>query len=145
MGLSITDVDASMGYLRIAKTYALEHGWEDRCTFIHGDFAEMADDIAPHHFVTLDKVVCCYPDYQKLLTEATQRTTEILALTFPMGGPVAQFITTLSGIYLSLTRNPFRSYIHAPQSIQNFIIGKGFELLYKSRSFPWHVHVYRKV
>jgi hypothetical protein len=61
-----------------------------------------------------------------------------------MGGVVAQVISQISGIYLALRGNQFRSFVHDPRAIRKFIESQGFELRYKGKSFPWHVQAYQR-
>src|SRR5829696_1265069 len=55
-------VDASEAYIRTARAEAERRGYGDRTTGRIGDFVELAASIEPADVVTLDRVVCCYPD-----------------------------------------------------------------------------------
>ena len=78
-----THVDASAAYLRAAEAEAARRGHADRVTFLHADFTDVASEIPPADIVTLDRVVCCYPDFHSLLTAAASRSRRLLALTYP--------------------------------------------------------------
>lgn len=144
MGARTTDVDAAGAYLQVAKEYAADHNWEDKCTFIQGDFSEVGEGIDVHDFVTLDRVICCYPDYISLLKMAMEKCGSVLALSYPMSGSLAQVVSELTGVYLYLKRNPFRTYVHPSAAVESFITNHGFKLRSKSLSFPWHVQVYER-
>ena len=59
---SATLVEASPAYLDVARA-EIELRYESRPTrFLHGDFATIADTVTDADVVTLDRVVCCYPD-----------------------------------------------------------------------------------
>jgi 2-polyprenyl-3-methyl-5-hydroxy-6-metoxy-1,4-benzoquinol methylase len=62
-----THVDASSAYLKEAKAEAARRGHAERVHFIHADFTDVASEIPPADVVTLDRVVCCYPDFRRLL------------------------------------------------------------------------------
>lgn len=143
-GKATIDVDASQGYLNVAKSYAKENYILDKTQFYHGDFIDVADEIDSCDFVTLDKVVCCYPDYKSLLSLALQKCDRAIALSFPFGGPISKGVALVMKLYLYIKRNPFRSFIHAPEEIEKFILSSGFEIAKKSTSFPWHVRVYKR-
>ena len=61
------DVDASKSYIHAAREEATRRGIADRVSFQHGNFVDLAAQITPADIVTLDRVVCCYPDMEKLV------------------------------------------------------------------------------
>lgn len=67
-----THVDASSAYLKVATEEARRRGHGERVRFIHADFTDVADDLPKADVVTLDRVVCCYPDYRGLLQAAAR-------------------------------------------------------------------------
>src|SRR5512147_1748560 len=60
----VTDVDASSAYLNAAKEEAERRGYAESANFRHGNFVDLATNIAPADIVTLDRVICCYNDMQ---------------------------------------------------------------------------------
>lgn len=140
-----TDVDASSSYLKVAADYSSQNGWQNRSNFFHGDFVETNQTFESYDFVTLDKVVCCYPEYQSLLLKAASHCNDTLALTFPVRNLISRFLILLSGLYFYLKNNPFRTYIHRPSEIRELIRSCGFEPIYADVAFPWHVQIYRRV
>jgi len=144
-GAHTTDVDASTGYLEVAKSYAIEHGFAEKTTFLHGDLTEKAKELTMYDYVTLDKVVCCYPDYVSLLNQVLDRCNTSIALTFPLEGPISKIFAFFENVYFTLKKIHFQTYIHSPADIEKFIRSKGFEPIQKKVSFPWHVQVYSKI
>ncbi len=139
------DVDASSGYLKIAKEYATEKGWEEQSEFVQADFNDVSEPSDTFDFVTLDKVICCYPDFAKLLGNATQSSNHRIGLSLPMSGRIAQLVSKLGSIYMYLKKNPFRSYAHDEEDVHAFILDQGFQRVSSSMSFPWRVWVYERV
>lgn len=139
-----TDIDASRSYLTVATDYSTDKGWQHQSHFIFGDFVQMEQKIESHDFVTLDKVICCYPEYQSLLGKATRLCNETLALTFPVRNLISRSIIWMGGLYFYFKNNPFRTYIHSPEKIGEIIQSNGFEPVYLGKSFPWHVQIYRR-
>ncbi len=144
-GKSTIDVDASNGYQHVAKTYAKELGFEEKAKYVFGDFVDQSAAIDEVDFVTMDKVLCCYPDYEGLLKQALLKCKKSILISYPLGGMISEFIAQLNKIYFYFKKNPFRTYIHSPKQIEKFIIDHGFEVKYKSISFPWHVQVYQRI
>ncbi|MCP4461155.1 MAG: class I SAM-dependent methyltransferase [Cytophagales bacterium] len=144
-GKQTTDMDYSDGYLEVAKSYAKENGWSDQTVFRQGDFLEEEDSIENHDYVTLDKVICCYPDYHGLLTKALNKTNHTIGMVYPMGGSIAKFVAFFVILFLKLSGNSFRPYIHPVSSIRQTVLDEGFKSVHSSVSFPWHVEVYRRI
>ena len=140
-----TDVDASGSYLNMAGNYAEEKDWSDKTQFIQGDFVDVSEKTEMHDVVSLDKVVCCYPDYKEILIKATSKCKKSIALSYPMGGFIAQVFRGLGVIYMKLKQNPFKPYVHNPSDIENLIISQGFVKSQSTFVFPWHVQMYSRV
>ncbi|MDH5366717.1 MAG: methyltransferase domain-containing protein [Cyclobacteriaceae bacterium] len=141
---STTDVDASSGYLEVAQQYAVENNWEDKTTFIEGDFNDYNSEIGHFDVVTLDKVVCCYPDFYTILKNATEKCDDYLALSYPLSNWISYIVDRIGRMYFLLKKSAFRSYIHPSKQIQQLIIDQGFKMVHSSIKFPWHIQVYKR-
>lgn len=136
-----TSVDASTGYQHEAKKLFDLQGIV-RTKFVTGDLVEEAPHIEPHQHVALDKVICCYPDMQSLLKAATERCTKQIGLVYPIGGIFSKFFSGMANIYLRLTGNAFRSYIHSPSDVATFMETSGFERASLKVNIPWRIEVW---
>lgn len=143
-GIKTTDIDSSSGYIAVASDYAKEIKHQN-ASFTMSDFNEVHKEIGRHDFVSLDKVICCYPEYKNLLGNALDKTGTALALSMPIGGWISNLFALFTKIYLVLRKNPFRTYIHNPKQVHEFIESKGFRLSEKALSFPWLVRVYERL
>src|SRR6185436_18999156 len=76
-------VDASSAYLREARAEAERRGHMAQVEFRHADFTDVAADLPQADVVTLDRVVCCYPDFRGLLLAAAGHSRAVVALTYP--------------------------------------------------------------
>ena len=66
-------VDASPPALQVARDEARRRGSLDRLEFVEGDFVGQAASIDPVDVVTLDRVICCYPDVDALVRLSARR------------------------------------------------------------------------
>src|SRR5262245_57151444 len=73
-----THVDASAAYLAVADEEAQRLGHGQRVTFQRADFREVAAWLPIVDVVTLDRVVCCDPDYDSLLAAAADHARHVL-------------------------------------------------------------------
>lgn len=55
----------------------------ERCSYLDGDFMELAEQISPQDITLLDKVFCCYPDALGLIQASAPLTRKIYAFTLP--------------------------------------------------------------
>ena len=138
-------VDASSAYLKLATEEAKRQGHGDRVKFIHADFTDVAADLPKVDVVTLDRVVCCYPDFRSLLKAAAARSRIALAMTYPretwylrMGGTVINF-------FQGLRKDPFRMFLHPVVEMDALLKREGFERTALRRLFVWEMALYRRV
>ncbi len=80
---SIVSVDASSAYARVAEQEAERQGHADRISRRHGDFVDAAPDLEDADVVTLDRVICCYHDVQKLVGLSSRKAKRVYAVVFP--------------------------------------------------------------
>src|SRR5512138_1237082 len=61
-------VDATAPHIQVAEQEAARRGHAERVTFLRGDFVVLAPQIPTADVVTLDRVICCYPDMELLVS-----------------------------------------------------------------------------
>lgn len=137
-------VDASTGYTLLAKDHAEKHGYGERTHFIVGDFTDKAAELPLTDHVTLDKVICCYPDMQGIIDLACSKAQRSVSLSYPMDGMIAQLFRGAGVLFMKLIRNPFRPYVHSVNLVRERFIANGFKRQEAALSFPWHLETYVK-
>src|SRR5215211_7893427 len=103
-----THVDASSAYLKQAKEEAARRGHSERVHFIHADFTDVASELLKADIVTLDRVVCCYPDFRSLLKAAADHSRRVLAFTYPRETWYMRFAFIIMNFFQGLQKDPFR-------------------------------------
>ena len=139
-----TDVDASQAYLQVIKTQAKVKGIDNKMNFIPGDFVDVASGVEAHDIVTLDKVICCYPDAKELLTASLKKCNKYYALTYPLDGILADILVLFARAFFKLKKSNFRPYIHSHHEVNQHIVLAGFQSTYEATSFPWKIYVYER-
>lgn len=144
-GLSqATEVEGSSAYLEAAKKEAERQGYLDEVNFIQGDFVEMVKEIPSADIVTLDKVICCYPDLQTLVGLSSQKAGKIYGVIYPVDTWWMKFGVRIPNFFFKIKHNPFRLYIHPTQAIEALIRKSGFKRKSYCKLFMWHVAVYQR-
>jgi 2-polyprenyl-3-methyl-5-hydroxy-6-metoxy-1,4-benzoquinol methylase len=139
-----THVDASSAYLKEAKAEAARRGHGERVNFIHADFTDIAADLPKADIVTLDRVVCCYPDFRRLLKAAADHSRKALALTYPRETWYMRFGLRVINFFQRLRRDPFRVFLHPIADMDSLIKKDGFERVSVRRLFVWEMALYRR-
>lgn len=140
-----TDVDASQAYIQAAQKEAERQGHPDKISFQHGDFVQLAPQIEAADIVTLDRVVCCYPDMHKLVELSSARAKDFYALIYPRDNIISRNVVHIFNFFaFRIHGNPFRTYIHDSQTVDGIIRGNGLQQVAYQKSGMWQVAVYRK-
>lgn len=138
-------VDASSAYLKEAKAEAARRGHGERVNFIHADFTDVATDIPKADIVTLDRVVCCYPDFRGLLKAAADHSRKALALTYPREIWYMRIGLKVANFFQRLRKDPFRVFLHPIAEMDSLIKREGFERVSLRRLFVWEMALYQRV
>lgn len=137
-----TGIDASSAYLETVKKEAAGRGLQNRMEGIHGDFMDHHQTVPSHHIVTLDKVICCYPDAKALLEYSVSKCNRYYGISYPRDWMAAKAVTGLANLFFHIKGNPFRTHIHPVKMIRATIEAHGLKRIYKGSSFPWIIEWY---
>ena len=141
---SATDIEASTAYLNATKEETARRGFADRVNYQHGNFVDLAENVSPADIVTLDRVICCYPDMQKLVDLSAAKAGKYYGLVFPREDWWMKVYHILQGLFLRLTRSRFRTFLHPTRAIEELINNNGFKRIFYRQTFVWQVIVYSR-
>ncbi|HJR68333.1 MAG TPA: hypothetical protein VJ802_18025 [Gemmatimonadaceae bacterium] len=113
-------------------------------TFVHGDFVALADTVPAADVVTLDRVICCYPDMEALVAASAGKARRLYGAVFPRERPGVKVMSALGNVVCRLRGDPFRSYIHSTAAIDAAVRRQGFRLRSVANAFLWRVAVYAR-
>ena len=141
---SATFVEASPSYLEVARReVGLKFG--SRPTqFVLGDFALIAGTLPEADVVTLDRVVCCYPDAEALLGAAAARTRQLLAFTYPRDRWYVRALFAVVNLSMRLTGKEFRAFVHAPERMEAVLEAAGLVRKARREMLVWTFDLYRR-
>ena len=139
-----THVDASSAYLKEAEKETARRGNTERVKFIHADFTDVSSDLPQVDIVTLDRVVCCYPDFRGLLKAAADHSRSALALTYPRETWYLQWGLACVNFFQRLRRDRFRVFLHPVSEIESLLKHKGFEKTSGKQLFIWEMALYQR-
>ena len=137
-------VEGASAYIAAAQAEADRRGHAGRVAFLHGDAVELARELQPMDLVTLDRVVCCYPDCESLLHATVPLARRYYALSLPHDRWYMRAYTAWENRRRDRTGNPFRTFIHPPGRIRALLEEAGCRLLGRRLSLAWDVRLYER-
>jgi SAM-dependent methyltransferase len=147
---SADGIDMSEGAIEQARELASDRGFEDRASFSVGDGA--TDQLSSHDVVALNRVLCCYPSVDRLLTNSLGAAGAVYAYTAPVSdgavGRINRFNIRISNSWFRLRKKKFRgfqAFVHDLDDVDRKIELAGFRRLHRSRErFMWRLAVFAK-
>jgi magnesium-protoporphyrin O-methyltransferase len=141
---SAVGVDLSSAHVAIAAQEASRRGRSESTRFLHGDFLDVASQLPSADIVTLDRVVCCYPEYERFLEESLRHSGHVFAFSYPLDRWYVRMRVGLENLGRAITRNAFRSFVHPVSAMDYVIRREGFRLLDRRSTRTWRADVYSR-
>jgi magnesium-protoporphyrin O-methyltransferase len=89
--------------------------------------------------VVLHRVVCCYPDYERLLTAAGGKAERLLVFSHPPQNVVSKIVIWLENTMRRMKGDSFRAFVHPPAAMLEVLSDAGLRATYHWRGFSWRV------
>ena len=137
-------IDASSAYLHAARQEAERQGHSGRIAYHQGDFVELAPQLPQADIVTLEKVICCYPDMHALVGLSSARAGKLYGVVFPRDTWWMRLGGLCVNLYPRLQRNTFRFFVHPTEAIEAVVRANGLERRSYRKTLFWQVIVYTR-
>jgi SAM-dependent methyltransferase len=141
---STIDVDASAAFLAVAEEEADARGLGDRVAYRYGDFVELADSVEAADIVTLDRVICCYPDVRALVGRSAGHARRLYGLVYPLDRWWTRIIGRFGNLMFRIFRNEFRLHVHPEAVVEELVRDAGFERRYWHAGWIWQTVLYAR-
>ena len=135
------NVELSPSYEDEAARLARERGVADRVTRRMLDVAVDREDLQPADLVVLHRVVCCYPDYERLLGAAADLAREALIFSHPPRNPASRALVAVQNGLFRLRRWTFRTFAHPPAAMVAVGARHGLRRTGGHRGLVWQVQL----
>jgi Methyltransferase domain len=133
-----TNVELSPAYEAAAAELAREHGLEDRVERKVGDFVT-EDEVGAADAVVMNRVVCCYPDYEALVGTAADRARRLLVFSFPRENVLVRAAFGVMNLWLRLTGTDFRGFVHPVNAMFEVAEERGLTPVAHHRGLFWQL------
>ncbi len=139
-----TQVDASSAYLAAAAEEVERLGHFGRVDLRQGDFHALAAELPPFDIVTLDRVVCCDPDYESMLGQAAAHARRLVAFTYPRPRWMVRAVVGFGNALGRIAGRTFRAYVHSPDAMAAVLERNGLRRRWAGGTFIWAAEVFER-
>jgi magnesium-protoporphyrin O-methyltransferase len=139
------NVDAASGYVQVSREEVKRRGFEDRVDYTHGNFVELASEVEDADIVTLDRVICCFPDMKSLVALSAEKARNLYGLVFPKDTWWLKLgVLIFNPLFGIFSRTSFESFVHATDEVDSLIRSKGLQPRFYRTSGVWQIMVYAR-
>ena len=137
-------VDAAPAYLEVARQEARVSNLLERVEFVDGDFVRRAGAIDAADIVTLDRVICCYPDAEALVSMSAARARRLYGLVLPRDAWYVRLAIRLNNLRFRIARRAYRSFAHPNGLVDGLVAAAGLRPIGERRTLFWRVVLYER-
>lgn len=165
-GMAVLEVGGGVGDVQVALLEAgastainveLSDAWEDaaaelvaeagvggRVTRRLGDFVAIAGEVEAADVVVLNRVVCCYPDMERMVDAAAARTRRFLVVVVPRERWWIRAAVAVGNRFLGLRGCGFRAFVHPTAEMERIAREAGLAPVHRSRDLIWQSTVFER-
>jgi methyltransferase family protein len=136
--------DASPASVEVAREAAAAAGLADRMSYVEGDAVRRASDIVGADVVTLDRVICCYPDVESLVRLSAAWAGRLYGIVLPRDRWVVRVGIALEAAWFRLTRRRYRPFAHPNRLVDALAVSQGLEPVAETGTYFWRVALFRR-
>jgi len=138
------NLELSPAYDDEAEKLIREAGFEGRAERRLHDIAVDPTGVEAADIVVLHRVVCCYPDYQRLLAAASEHARRMLIFSCPPRNVVSRMILAVQNLVFRLRGTEFRAFAHPPAAMLAVLEHHGLRRTFSHAGLAWRVHALRR-
>jgi magnesium-protoporphyrin O-methyltransferase len=139
-----TLVDASASYLSAAREEATRVDRTSQLDVVAGDFVELGATLPVAEIVAMNRVVCCYPDFDALLAAALAHSARVFAFSYPKDRWYIRAVAEFGNRIRALTGKAFRTFVHDETLMHALIAARGFRREVRRDTFVWQIEVWTR-
>jgi len=133
------NLELSPGYDEEAERLLREAALDGRAERRLHDIAVDPEGVEPADIVLLHRVVCCYPDYERLLGAAAQQARRFLVFSYPPRNLLSRLIVNAENLVFKLRRKEYRSFTHPPAAMLGVLAERGLHRTFAHHTLVWQV------
>jgi Methyltransferase domain len=134
-----TNLEISPGYEEEAAALIAEAGMGGRVDRRLVDIAADPGAVPPADVVVAHRVVCCYPDYPRLLGSAADHARRQLVFSFPTRNAASRAVVATQNGVFRLAGREFRAFTHPPAAMLAVVADHGLRPAVAHPGSVWQV------
>jgi 2-polyprenyl-3-methyl-5-hydroxy-6-metoxy-1,4-benzoquinol methylase len=133
------NLELSPAYEQEARKLAGQAGVQGRLDWRIHDLAQDPGAVEPADLVVLHRVVCCYPDYERLLGAAADHARRALVFSYPPSNTLSHAFYAVFNLVMRLMRSGFRGFAHPPGAMLGVLEDHGLRRTFQHHGRIWQV------
>jgi magnesium-protoporphyrin O-methyltransferase len=134
-----TNLELSPAYDEEAAKLLRERGLEDRVVRRLADIAAGGDAVEPADVVVLHRVVCCYPDYERLLGAVADHARRLVVFSHPPRNVLSRAFVRAQNVAFRVRRSEFRTFAHPPAAMVAALEERGLTRVFEGGGRVWRI------
>jgi len=134
-----TNLELSPAYDGEALRLLSEHGLTGRADRRLHDIAVDPETVGPADVVVLHRVVCCYPDYERLLGTVAEHARRAVVFSYPPRNVGSRAFVAGANLFLRIMRREYRTFAHPPRAMLDVLERRGLHRTFERHSLTWQV------
>ncbi|HEX7105622.1 MAG TPA: methyltransferase domain-containing protein [Acidothermaceae bacterium] len=134
-----TNLELSSAYESQARQLLLDNGLAERVERRITDIARHPDDVQPADVVVLHRVVCCYPDYQRLLGAVAAHARRLVVFSHPPRNVLWRAFIAAQNLWFRLQGSDFRVFAHPPSAMLQALAAHGLTVATTKSAGAWRI------
>jgi 2-polyprenyl-3-methyl-5-hydroxy-6-metoxy-1,4-benzoquinol methylase len=133
------NLELSPGYDEVAAQLLRERGLEGRAERRLQDIAVEPESVEPADVVVLHRVVCCYPDYERLLGAVAEHARKAVVFSYPPRNVMSRAWVAGANLVLRIMRREYRTFAHPPRAMLAVLEQRGLRKTFARHGLVWQV------
>lgn len=139
------NVELSSSYESAARELLEAESLSDKVDRIVGDFVDMSSSVDRADLVVLNRVVCCYPWMEKLLSAAIDKTGWLLVVAVPRDNTISRLFVRLGNTINRMTGTGFEAYVHSIGDMESIAAHAGLQRVFTEAGLVWRGMIFERV
>jgi magnesium-protoporphyrin O-methyltransferase len=131
------NLELSSAYDDEAQRLLREAGLERRSERRLADIAAEPEAVDAADVVVLNRVVCCYPDYERLLGAAAEHARQLVVFSYPPRNLISRLGVAGQNLFFRALGREFRAFAHPPAAMLAVLERRGFRRTFAHRALVW--------
>jgi hypothetical protein len=133
------NLELSPAYDQEAVQLLAEAGFQDRAERRLLDIAADPQEVESTDIVVLHQVVCCYPDYERLLGASARHAQRLIVFSYPRRNALFRLLAGTANFTFKLRRKEFRGFMHPPEAMIAAVEDQGLERAFAHAGPFWQI------